>query len=68
MNALIAFLMAVTDFRNATGPRPALFVPEVSFELLVRTKIFFIESIKHQLLYKLCYTNIQFRSNVKFVD
>jgi hypothetical protein len=25
----------LTAIRNATGPRPALFVPEVSFELLV---------------------------------
>lgn len=28
-----------TAIRNATGPRPALFVPEVSFELLVRRQI-----------------------------
>lgn len=26
-------------FRNANGPRPALFVPEVSFELLVKRQI-----------------------------
>uniref|UniRef100_A0A8D0G359 Dynamin-1-like protein n=1 Tax=Sphenodon punctatus TaxID=8508 RepID=A0A8D0G359_SPHPU len=29
----------LTAIRNATGPRPALFVPEVSFELLVKRKI-----------------------------
>eukprot|EP01006_Ploeotia_vitrea_P035530 TRINITY_DN65896_c10_g1_i1.p1 TRINITY_DN65896_c10_g1~~TRINITY_DN65896_c10_g1_i1.p1 ORF type:complete len:384 (+),score=215.42 TRINITY_DN65896_c10_g1_i1:38-1153(+) len=28
-----------TAIRNATGPRPALFVPEISFELLVRKQI-----------------------------
>eukprot|EP01135_Chromosphaera_perkinsii_P003144 Nk52_evm33s236 gene=Nk52_evmTU33s236 len=28
-----------TAIRNATGPRPALFVPEVSFELLVKKQI-----------------------------
>ena len=28
-----------TAIRNATGPRPALFVPEVSFELLVKRQI-----------------------------
>merc|ERR550532_429865 len=29
----------LTAVRNATGPRPALFVPEVSFELLVKRQI-----------------------------
>ncbi|EHB04665.1 F-box only protein 9 [Heterocephalus glaber] len=29
----------LTAIRNATGPRPALFVPEVSFELLVKQQI-----------------------------
>ncbi|XP_075251246.1 dynamin-1-like protein [Convolutriloba macropyga] len=29
----------LTAVRNATGPRPALFVPEVSFELLVKKQI-----------------------------
>ncbi|XP_020947721.1 dynamin-1-like protein isoform X3 [Phacochoerus africanus] len=29
----------LTAIRNATGPRPALFVPEVSFELLVKRQI-----------------------------
>ncbi|XP_043944037.1 dynamin-1-like protein [Protopterus annectens] len=29
----------LTAIRNATGPRPALFVPEVSFELLVNRQI-----------------------------
>ncbi|KAB7495513.1 Dynamin-1-like protein [Armadillidium nasatum] len=29
----------LTAMRNATGPRPALFVPEVSFELLVKRQI-----------------------------
>lgn len=28
-----------TAIRNATGPRPALFVPEISFELLVKRQI-----------------------------
>jgi len=28
-----------TAIRNATGPRPALFIPEVSFELLVKRQI-----------------------------
>ncbi|XP_036791742.1 dynamin-1-like protein isoform X2 [Oncorhynchus mykiss] len=29
----------LTAIRNATGPRPALFVPEISFELLVKKQI-----------------------------
>ena len=29
----------LTAIRNATGPKPALFVPEVSFELLVKRQI-----------------------------
>ena len=29
----------LTAIRNATGPRPALFVPEVSFELLAKRQI-----------------------------
>ncbi len=29
----------LTAIRNATGPRPSLFVPEVSFELLVKRQI-----------------------------
>lgn len=33
----------LTAIRNATGPRPALFVPEVSFELLVKRQIRRIE-------------------------
>ncbi|XP_028851416.1 dynamin-1-like protein isoform X2 [Denticeps clupeoides] len=32
-------LDVLTAIRNATGPRPALFVPEVSFELLVKKQI-----------------------------
>uniref|UniRef100_S4RC71 Dynamin-1-like protein n=1 Tax=Petromyzon marinus TaxID=7757 RepID=S4RC71_PETMA len=32
-------LDVLTAIRNATGPRPALFVPEVSFELLVKRQI-----------------------------
>lgn len=32
-------LEILTAIRNATGPRPALFVPEVSFELLVKRQI-----------------------------
>ena len=29
----------LTAIRNSNGPRPALFVPEVSFELLVKRQI-----------------------------
>ncbi|XP_029317610.1 dynamin-1-like protein isoform X2 [Cottoperca gobio] len=29
----------LTAIRNATGPRPALFVPEISFELLVKKQV-----------------------------
>jgi len=29
----------LTAIRNATGPRPALFVPEVSFELLIQHQL-----------------------------
>ncbi|CAG5134974.1 unnamed protein product [Candidula unifasciata] len=29
----------LTAIRNATGPRPALFVPEISFELLVKRQV-----------------------------
>ncbi|XP_028398163.1 dynamin-1-like protein [Dendronephthya gigantea] len=29
----------LTAIRNATGPRPALFIPEISFELLVKRQI-----------------------------
>ncbi|XP_043256722.1 dynamin-1-like protein isoform X3 [Colletes gigas] len=32
-------LDVLTAIRNATGPRPALFIPEVSFELLVKRQI-----------------------------
>ncbi|XP_077986935.1 dynamin-1-like protein isoform X2 [Glandiceps talaboti] len=32
-------LDVLTAIRNATGPRPALFVPEISFELLVKRQI-----------------------------
>ncbi|XP_012685893.2 dynamin-1-like protein isoform X2 [Clupea harengus] len=32
-------LDVLTAIRNATGPRPALFVPEISFELLVKKQI-----------------------------
>nr|XP_033776086.1 dynamin-1-like protein isoform X2 [Geotrypetes seraphini]XP_033776096.1 dynamin-1-like protein isoform X2 [Geotrypetes seraphini] len=32
-------LEILTAIRNATGPRPALFIPEVSFELLVKRQI-----------------------------
>ncbi|XP_060787302.1 dynamin-1-like protein [Neoarius graeffei] len=35
----LAELDILTAIRNATGPRPALFVPEVSFELLVKRQI-----------------------------
>ena len=28
-----------TAIRNATGPRPALFVPEASFQMLVKRQI-----------------------------
>ncbi|KAL8164345.1 UNVERIFIED_CONTAM: Dynamin-1-like protein [Gekko kuhli] len=35
----LTMLDILTAIRNATGPRPALFVPEVSFELLVRRQI-----------------------------
>ncbi|XP_047679024.1 dynamin-1-like protein isoform X2 [Tachysurus fulvidraco] len=35
----LAELDILTAIRNATGPRPALFVPEVSFELLVKKQI-----------------------------
>jgi dynamin 1-like protein len=28
-----------TTIRNATGPRPSLFIPEISFELLVKRQI-----------------------------
>jgi len=33
----------LTAIRNATGPRPALFVPEISFELLVKRQIHKLE-------------------------
>ncbi|MBN3297895.1 DNM1L protein, partial [Amia calva] len=32
-------LDVLTAIRNATGPRPALFIPEISFELLVKRQI-----------------------------
>uniref|UniRef100_A0A8C4NMT0 Dynamin-1-like protein n=1 Tax=Eptatretus burgeri TaxID=7764 RepID=A0A8C4NMT0_EPTBU len=35
----LATLDILTAIRNATGPRPTLFVPEVSFELLVKRQI-----------------------------
>lgn len=35
----LSTLDILTAIRNATGPRPALFVPEVSFELLVKRQI-----------------------------
>uniref|UniRef100_A0A7E4V250 dynamin GTPase n=1 Tax=Panagrellus redivivus TaxID=6233 RepID=A0A7E4V250_PANRE len=35
----LSTLEILTAIRNATGPRPALFVPEVSFELLVKRQI-----------------------------
>ncbi|EMP23918.1 Dynamin-1-like protein [Chelonia mydas] len=35
----LSMLDILTAIRNATGPRPALFVPEVSFELLVKRQI-----------------------------
>ncbi|XP_042202472.1 dynamin-1-like protein [Callorhinchus milii] len=35
----LSTLDVLTAIRNATGPRPALFVPEVSFELLVKRQI-----------------------------
>ncbi|XP_026531951.1 dynamin-1-like protein isoform X2 [Notechis scutatus] len=35
----LTMLDILTAIRNATGPRPALFVPEVSFELLVKRQI-----------------------------
>nr|XP_006821224.1 PREDICTED: dynamin-1-like protein-like [Saccoglossus kowalevskii] len=41
INALggLTDLDILTAIRNATGPRPALFIPEVSFELLVKRQI-----------------------------
>lgn len=35
----LSTLEILTAIRNATGPRPSLFVPEVSFELLVKRQI-----------------------------
>lgn len=35
----LSTLDILTAIRNATGPRPSLFVPEVSFELLVKRQI-----------------------------
>ncbi|XP_074133131.1 dynamin-1-like protein [Sminthopsis crassicaudata] len=35
----LSVLDILTAIRNATGPRPALFIPEVSFELLVKRQI-----------------------------
>lgn len=35
----LSYMDILTAIRNATGPRPALFVPEVSFELLVKRQI-----------------------------
>ncbi|XP_043830630.1 dynamin-1-like protein [Dromiciops gliroides] len=35
----LTMLDILTAIRNATGPRPALFIPEVSFELLVKRQI-----------------------------
>lgn len=35
----LSTLDILTAIRNATGPRPALFVPEISFELLVKRQI-----------------------------
>lgn len=35
----LSSLEILTAIRNATGPRPALFIPEVSFELLVKRQI-----------------------------
>jgi len=35
----LAVVDILTAIRNATGPRPALFVPEVAFELLVKRQI-----------------------------
>ncbi|KOC68077.1 Dynamin-1-like protein [Habropoda laboriosa] len=35
----LAKIDILTAIRNATGPRPALFVPEISFELLVKRQI-----------------------------
>ncbi|XP_051823787.1 dynamin-1-like protein [Antechinus flavipes] len=35
----LTILDILTAIRNATGPRPALFIPEVSFELLVKRQI-----------------------------
>ena len=35
----LTYMDILTAIRNATGPRPALFVPEVSFELLVKRQI-----------------------------
>ncbi|KAH1014167.1 hypothetical protein HUJ04_003052 [Dendroctonus ponderosae] len=39
MDILTAIRCVYLFFRNANGPRPALFVPEVSFELLVKRQI-----------------------------
>jgi len=47
----------LTAIRNATGPRPALFVPEVSFELLVKRQI----QVKLDFYYmKLTFINLEF--------
>ncbi|XP_052781537.1 dynamin-1-like protein isoform X2 [Mya arenaria] len=35
----LATMDILTAIRNATGPRPALFVPDISFELLVKRQI-----------------------------
>ena len=42
----------LTAIRNATGPRPALFVPEVSFELLVKRQIRRLEepSMRYEII------------------
>eukprot|EP00698_Gefionella_okellyi_P023713 TRINITY_DN8177_c0_g1_i1.p1 TRINITY_DN8177_c0_g1~~TRINITY_DN8177_c0_g1_i1.p1 ORF type:complete len:761 (-),score=225.90 TRINITY_DN8177_c0_g1_i1:40-2274(-) len=46
--ALLSEKEVRTAIRNATGPRPSLFVPEASFELLVRNQISRLEAPSQQ--------------------
>lgn len=43
-----------TAIRNATGPRPTLFVPEVAFELLAKRQISGLEAPSLQVLRQFC--------------
>ena len=64
----------LTAIRNATGPRPALFVPEVSFELLVKRQIRRLEEpslrcveLVHEEMQRIvqhCGTEIQVRTDI----